>query len=107
VKHEGDPLARGEPVEDDVQGEADGVGERDVVRRIVDGLPEFDVVHGYRGAGAQPVQAQPGGHRRQPGRQIADRGVGPVQPQPRLLHDVLGLGVVAEHPASDRRAGLR
>ena len=29
------------------------------------------------------------------------RASGRVQPQPRLLHDVLGLGVVAEHPARD------
>ena len=39
VEHEGDPLARGEPVEDDVQRKADGVGERDVVGRIGRGLP--------------------------------------------------------------------
>ena len=35
VEHEGDPLARGEPVEHDVQGETDGVGERDVVGWVV------------------------------------------------------------------------
>ena len=62
----------------------------------------LDVLHGDGGAGAQPVEAQPGGHGRQPGRQAVDLGVRPVQPQPRLLHDVLGLGVVAEHPARDR-----
>src|SRR5664279_4451217 len=47
VEHEGDPLARGEPVEHDVQGETDGVGERDVVGRIVEGLPGPDVIYGY------------------------------------------------------------
>ena len=50
VEHEGDPLARGESVEHDVQGETDGVGERDVVGRIVDGLPGLDVVYGNGGA---------------------------------------------------------
>lgn len=49
VEHEGDPLAWGEPAEHDVQGEADGVCELDVVGRIVDGLPELDVMHGYGG----------------------------------------------------------
>ena len=31
MEDEGDPLARGEPVEHDLEGDSDGVGERDVV----------------------------------------------------------------------------
>ena len=50
---------------------------------------------------AQPVEAQPGGHGRQPGRKALYLGVRQVQPQPRLLHDVFGLGGVAEDPARD------
>ena len=50
MEHEGDPLARGEPVQHDVQGETDCVGERHVVGRVPDGLPEVDVIDRDRGA---------------------------------------------------------
>ena len=50
VQHEGDPLARGEPVEHNLQGETDGVGESDIVGRIVDGLPGLEVIYGDGGA---------------------------------------------------------
>ena len=49
VQHEGNPLARGEPVEHHLQGEADGLRERDVVGRIADGRLELDVA--YRDGG--------------------------------------------------------
>lgn len=49
----------------------------------------------------EPVQAQPGGHRRQPCRQAVGVAALSVQPQPRLLHNVLGLAVVAQYPGRD------
>jgi hypothetical protein len=49
VEHEGNPLARGEPVEHHVQGQADGLRECDVVGRVVDGRLELDVAYGYGG----------------------------------------------------------
>jgi hypothetical protein len=101
VEHERDSLARSQPVEHDVEGNTHSVGERDVVGRVGDRLARADVVHGDWCARAQPVEAQTGGHGGQPGRKAVDLGVGHVQPQPRLLHDVLGLGVVAEHPARE------
>ena len=36
----------GEPVEHNLQGETDGVGESDIVGRIVDGLPGLEVIYG-------------------------------------------------------------
>ena len=102
VQDERDALTRSQLVEHDLQGDPDGVGERDVVGGVTDQLLAFDVTHRDGGAGAQPVEAQPGGDRRQPGRQALDLGVGPVQPEPGLLHDVLRLRVVAEDAAGDR-----
>ena len=53
---------------------------------------------------AQPehVQADPGDDRRQPPLEAVDLlGVGPPQPQPRLLHGVVGLAEGAEDPVGD------
>jgi len=49
VENDSDPLARGEPVEHDVQGQTNGVGHRDIVARIVDVLLGLDVINGDRG----------------------------------------------------------
>jgi len=48
VEHEGDPLVRGEPVEDHLQGEPDGLCKGDLVGRIVGGRRELDVADGGR-----------------------------------------------------------
>ena len=75
VEDEGDPLVRREPVEHHLQGDPDGVGERDIVSRIGGAHLGLQVVHGDGRASAQPVQTQPGGHGRQPRRQALDLGV--------------------------------
>ena len=52
---------------------------------------------------AQHVEADAADDRRQPPAEVRrPRGVGAAQPQPRLLHGVLGLGDRAEHPVGDR-----
>ena len=54
-------------------------------------------------AGFQHVQANPGHNRSQPpGRILHLTAVGPADPQPRLLHRVLGITARAEHPVSQR-----
>src|SRR5690606_2252695 len=53
---------------------------------------------------AQAVQADSAHHRRQPGPQILDLGLpGPRQPQPALLHRVLGIGHAAGQSVADRQ----
>ena len=98
VQHEGDPLARRQPIEHHIQRQPDGVCQRDVLGRIVAGLGRLELVNrvpacanaaGPGTAGWSPWSARPAG--------LSISVVGRVQPQPRLLHDVLGLGVVAEH----------
>jgi hypothetical protein len=81
-----------------VQSGADGVGEQDVVGRVRGGGPVREGVLRIRRryARLEPVQTEPDRDGRQPGGQVVDVGVGAVQAQPRLLGDVLGLGVVAE-----------
>ena len=54
-------------------------------------------------ARAQHVEAHPRDDRRQPAAEVLDvAGVGAAEPDPRLLHGVVGLGARAEHPVRDR-----
>ncbi|SLH03084.1 Uncharacterised protein [Mycobacteroides abscessus subsp. abscessus] len=54
-------------------------------------------------AGAQHIQADPAHHGGQPAAEIIDiAGIGAGQPQPRLLHGIVGIGERAEHPVGDR-----
>ena len=56
-----------------------------------------------RGPGAQHVQADPRDDGGQPAVQVPHiAGVGPAQPQPRLLHGVFGLARRPEHPVGHR-----
>jgi hypothetical protein len=99
VQHEGHPLPRRQPVQHHLQGQPHGVGEGDLVGRVGHRVRHvLQLLDGHRGAGLEPVQAQPRGDRRQPGRQVQHLGLRAVQPQPGLLHDVLGLRPVTEHP---------
>jgi hypothetical protein len=54
-------------------------------------------------AGPEHVQADPGDDRRQPALEAVDLlGVGPLEPDPSLLHRVVGLVQRAEDPVGDR-----
>jgi hypothetical protein len=56
-----------------------------------------------RVAGAQHVQAHPRHDRREPPAEILDRrGVDAAQPQPGLLHRIVGLGLRAQNAVGDR-----
>lgn len=50
----------------------------------------------------QPVETETDGDSGQPGREVRDRLARPVQPQPGLLGDILGLGRVAQHSCRER-----
>jgi len=101
VQDERHPLARAEPVQDDLQCDAHRVGQSELVGRVGRRPADVDLLHGYRDLGPQPVQAQAGGDGRQPPRQVLDVGARAVQAQPRLLDDVLGLGRVAQQATGD------
>jgi len=101
VQDERHPLAGAEPVQNDLQRDAHRVGQSDLVGRVGRRLADVDLLHGQRGLGPQPVQAQPGGDGGQPPRQVLDVGAGAVQAQPGLLDDVFGLGRVAQEAAGD------
>jgi len=93
--------------EHDQQRQPDGVGQHGLVFRPVldrDGwLRQRDVVLAARAARAQHVEGDARDHRGQPAGEVLDRlGVGAREPQPRLLHCVLGLAPRAEHSVRDR-----
>ncbi len=114
VQHEGQPLGRAELVEHHQQGGAHGVGRDRLLGRIrfvrIDRLRHLvDGALPTGGAGLEGVEADPRHDGGQPAVEVVDAvGLGAVQAQPRLLHRVVGGGVVAEHPHRHRvqpRAG--
>ena len=106
MQHEGQPLGRRERVEDDLQRAPDLVGQDRVVHRVRVGVGEVGVgvVLGERflapaAAAAQVVEADPGDDGGQPGGEVLHLGhVAAREPQPGLLHGVVGLVHRAEHP---------
>ena len=101
VQDERDAFTGGQPVEDDLQRHPDGAGEGDLVGRVTAPLAGVELLGRHRHPGAEPVETQPGRHRGQPAREVGDVLLGPPQPQPRLLDDVLRLDVVAEDAPGD------
>jgi hypothetical protein len=104
-------FGRGEGVEHHHQRRADRVGQQDRDLRIIDvGLavqrPDHRVGQRLLPAappGPQHLQAFPGHDRGQPPGQVLDLGgVGAAEPQPGILHRVVGLGLGAEHPIGHR-----
>jgi len=81
MQDEGDPLARGEPVQDDPQRHAYGVSEGHLVGRVADVLRDLDPfpLVGHRHFGTEPVQAQARGHRGQPAGEVRDLLLGALQ----------------------------
>jgi hypothetical protein len=110
VQDERQPLGRAQGVEHDQQGQADRVGQQRLELRLQ------LVVRADQGVGqahaegffppyvprAQHVQADPGHDRGEPPAQVLHLvPAGPAQPQPGVLHGVVGLGERAQHPVGD------
>ncbi len=105
VEHEGQPLGRLELVEDDQQGEADRVGEHQLLFGV-GGSGAFGAqiqrLLVARRARAQHVEADAPDDRGQPAARVRDVArIGAVEAQPRLLEGVVGLGERAEHAIRD------
>ena len=102
VQHERDALGGREALEHDQQREAEVLGDARALggAGLFDdrlGQPRADVGLAPHARGAQRVQRQPRDRGGQPALEVADLvGVDALQPQPRLLDDVLGLGEAAE-----------
>jgi hypothetical protein len=110
VQDEGEPLGRCERLEHDVEGEADTVGDECFLlrgRRAVDrddrlGHPRADELFAARPPRAEHVEAHAAHHRRQPGAEVLDRGVvAAAEPDPCLLHGVVGFVERAQHAVGD------
>ena len=111
VQDERHPFRRGQRLQHGHQRHAHGVGEQRLVLGlhsvgpVDDGVGHVDLQRlvGMGAAGAQDVEADAGHHGRQPRSEVLDLvGHGALQPQPGLLHGVVGLGDRAEHPVADR-----
>jgi hypothetical protein len=111
VQHEGQSLGRAERVEHDQERQADRVGEQRLVfgvgavGGVDDRVGEMDVewLFAPDSAGAEHVQRHACHDRRQPGAEVLDLGrVGTGEPQPGVLHGVVGLAERAERPVGDR-----
>ena len=103
VQHERQPLRGLERLEDHDQREADRIGEQHLLRGVGadDGIRDVHAVADL--ARAQHVEADAGGHGGQPAAQVVDvAGLGPAEPEPGLLHGILGLAERAEHPVGHR-----
>ena len=112
VQHEREPFGRAERVEHDLQRDPDGVRQQRLVLGVGPGHRRADErlrnegvqrLLAARPARAEHVQADPRDDRRQPRVEAVDlRRVGAPQPQPGLLHGVVGLAQRAEDPVGDR-----
>ena len=106
MEHERQAFRRGQRLQHGHQRQADGVGEQRLVLGFHGvGAVDHGVGHvhlqgflGVGAAGAQDVEADPGDDGRQPAAEVVDLvGVAALQPQPRLLHGVVGFAERAEH----------
>ena len=110
VKHEGEPLCRGQVLEHDEQRKADRVGEQCLLLGIAVGLdahnrlgqPAAGVVLAPGAPRLQHVEADSADDGGEPAADVPDVvRVGATQPQPRLLDGVLRLADRTEHPVGD------
>ena len=105
VQHEGEALGRRQPLQHDEEREADGIGKRRLfihpggrigVLRLA--RLAVDRVFAAAQARAQHVEADAADHGGEPTGGIVDAvPARALQPQPGLLHRILGLGVRAQH----------
>ncbi|BFO19597.1 hypothetical protein SHKM778_59850 [Streptomyces sp. KM77-8] len=112
AQHEHRAFQRGEGLQDDEDGEGDGVGEHGLFGGVRDGVaevgdvrlrqPRADVRLAARLDLAQPVDGEAGGDAHQVAARFAYAGPVAARPaQPRVLHDVLGVGDPAQHAVGD------
>ena len=110
VQDEREPLGRRQRVQDDQQGDADGIGQDRVLGGIIVDPRDDRVGHvrvqrvlAASRPGAQHVQAHAGHDGGEPRAQVPDvAGVRSGQTQPGLLHRVVGLVQRAEHAVGHR-----
>lgn len=111
-EHEHGPLQRRQRLQDDEDGQGDGVGEHGPLGGVRDGVPEVGHVRlGQPGPDvrlvarldlAQPVDGEAGGDAHQIAARFPHLGaVGAGPAQPRLLDDVLRVGHPPEHAVGD------
>jgi hypothetical protein len=111
VQDEGQAFGRGQGVQHHHQGRADRIGQQD--RGL--GIAVVGLIGRWAGhrvgqrllaapaPGPQHLQTFPSDDRGQPSGQVLDPGgIGAAEPQPRVLHRVVGLSPRAEHPVGDR-----
>jgi len=110
VEDECEPFGRSERLENDVEGEADAVGDERLLfrsRRAVDRddrlrHPGADEILATGPARSEHVETDATDDRRQPRAEVLDlRLVGAAQLDPHLLHCVVGLVDRAEHAVRD------
>ena len=103
VQHERDPLSGCQPVQQHLEGNSHRFRQHCLLERVRRTINVIDVAgnSGQRDAEPKPVQAQPGGHRRQPGREIADVVPAALHPDPRILDDILRLVRITQHSCGD------
>jgi hypothetical protein len=107
VQHEREPLGGGERLEHDQQRKTDRVSQQRLVLGVgaihaVDDRLGYAYAQGLlapRPARAEHVQRHAGGGGRQPSAEVPHLArVGAAEPQPGVLHGVVGLAQRAEHP---------
>ena len=112
MQHERQTLGRSERVEHHEQRQTHRVSEQRLVLRVtLDVLdadhrlrqPAADIVLLARPPRSQHVERHACDDGREPTREVGDRlRVRATQPQPRLLHSVVGIADRAQHPVGDR-----
>jgi len=110
VQHECEPLGGGQRLDDDQERQPNRVGQKGLIGGVglapgcEDGIRHPDercLVPAL--ACPEHVQTHAPSHRRQPRAHLFDfAGVGASEPQPGLLHRVLGFAEGAEHAVRDR-----
>ena len=107
MQHESRPLRRRQRVEHDQQGKADGIRQPSFLFGVAFGRQRFGLVAdrllAARFPGAQHVEGDAGDDGGEPGVAVFDLpALGPHQPDPGLLHRILGLARRAEHAIGER-----
>ena len=109
MQHKRHPLGGAQGLEHDEQRQADRVGHHRFMLRVRCRLDDRRVEWMFtsRLARTQHVEANTTDDGGQPTSQVLDTArIGTAQPQPRLLHGVIGLALRAEHAVGDRPQSL-
>src|SRR5262249_57321944 len=111
VKDKRDPLARGELVEHDQQGQSNRVGKESLVLWVGAGVlarqrflgSELEVFFRTCSPRLQDIQTESRDHRPEPAAQVLDLvRIRPTESYPSLLDGLLSLGMRSENPIGER-----